>query len=179
MINAENSDVIALPSLAITKNGATTLIVGNVSDNLVAKAVSSGTLYGPYSNAVSSTGTSAMFNGAIIPAALSTPAAPFDGFTARESFPAVVSSDATVRIVNPDNYTFKPSTVVFVGSEASITLEDAVTKYASPFLPLFTTVCRFVQAAGDESKADVARSILSSARIVAVTSENDAYPYVV
>lgn len=137
MINLENPEVIALPSLAITKNGATTLIVGNVSDNLIAKAVSSGTLYGPYSNVVSSNGTSAMFNGAIIPASLQIPSAPFAGFSARESFPAVVSNDATVRIVNPDNYTFKPTTIVFVGSEASITLEDAVTKYDSCFSPLF------------------------------------------
>jgi hypothetical protein len=34
---------------------------------------SSGTLYGPYSNIVSSSGISAMFNGAIIPASLQIP----------------------------------------------------------------------------------------------------------
>jgi hypothetical protein len=136
LINSHNPNAVAIPSLAITKNGATTLILGELSDDIVASASASGTLYGAYSNAVSASGVSAIFNGVIIPASLLTPNAPFSGFSSNEPPPSVVSNDGTVRIVNPDNFTFKPTTVVFVGSATALSLDEAVTKYSSPMSTL-------------------------------------------
>lgn len=47
------------------------------------------------------------------------------------------------------------------------------------FLLYPLTFNRLVQLSGDESKVDIARSILGSAKIVTVNSESDAHPYVV
>lgn len=128
MINSDCSHVLAVPSLVVTKNGVTTLLLGNISDDLIAKACSSGTLYGAYANAISLNGVSALFNGAIVPTSVLPPDPVFSGFYAREPYPAVVSNGSVVRLVNPDNFTFSPSTVVFIGTESSMTLDNAITK---------------------------------------------------
>lgn len=128
LINSDCSHALAVPSLTVTKDNVTTLIVGNISDDLVAKSCSSGTLYGAYANAITSSGISALFNGVVVPTSVLPPETAFSGFTARESYPVVVSNEQAVRSVNPDNFTFKPSTVVFIGPETTLSLEDAITR---------------------------------------------------
>lgn len=146
MINSESSSSLALPSLAVTKNGKTTLVVGDIDDELVRTAYSSGTLYGAYCNVLTETGVSAVFNGCIMPA--DKVSAPQTSAAIRWSpaLPSVVSEGYTTATLNPDNFVPSPSTVVFVGQEKSLTKDQAAAK--------------LVELCADETKARDRKSVV-------------------
>ena len=159
MINHESADSIAIPSLVLSKNGKTTVIVGELSDGTIANASASGSLYGAYSNVISEVGVSAIFNGVIVPSSQLPLQQPFHGFHAREVYPSVVSNNTSVKVINPDNFVTPATSFVFIGPESTLSVDDATT--------------RIVQLIGDESKNNLAKSLLSSAKITVVNSEND------
>ncbi len=164
IINAEKAHSLALPSLVVNKGSETIAVVGNISNALVGKALSSGTLYGAYCNVLCANGVSAVFNGAIVSSTDISPTT-FSGFTPREPHPAVVSNESSVKILNPDNLTFPVSTFIFIGSEPNLTVDEAAAK--------------LIQLSGDETKLETARSLLTTAKIVVVRSEEDVVPFVV
>lgn len=127
MINAESRHSLAVPSMTVVKDGKTTVVIGDVPDSVVAGALSSGILYGAYWNVLTEFGVSAMFNGAIgSPDAAS--AAVVEGFAGTVPIPTVVSNKNAAVAIRPDNFAPAIDTIVFVGSEAKLSAEEAKNK---------------------------------------------------
>jgi hypothetical protein len=128
MINAESKHSLTIPCLVLSKDGKTTVIVGDNSDASAAKAHASGSLYGAYWNVLTEFGVSAVFNGFVGPADKAAGASVTEGiFSGCAPIPVVVSGGYTAVAVRPDNFCAAVNTIVFVG-EKKLTADEAKAK---------------------------------------------------
>lgn len=128
MINAESRSSLAVPCLTLTKDGKTTVVVGDVSDDVVNKAAASGTLYGAYWNVLTEFGVSAMFNGVIRTAEGAVGGSVVHGFAGTPPVPIVVANAKAAVPLQPNNFSHVVDTIVFVGNDEKLTLEEAKNK---------------------------------------------------
>lgn len=128
LVNEEHDHALALPSLALSKEGVTTLVV-NAPDSLLALASADanlGNLYGAYHNILTAEGVSAVWNGFIGKAASK----------ARElneirGLPTVVVNGNAALSVEPNNLAHFPAHIVFYEKGATkgpISEADAIKK---------------------------------------------------
>ena len=116
--NEKFSDAVALSSLSLVKNGETALVVG-APDEFTQSTIAKKTIYGAYHNVISTAGTSAVWNGAIVPST--------DG--SGSNSPAVVVKGSSVRVLNPNNLAFAPSSLFFYeagAKKSKLSTADAV-----------------------------------------------------
>jgi hypothetical protein len=120
MINEEQSEGVALPSVCVSKEGKTLLVIG-ADDSFVSSAVSSGILYGAYHNYLCEEGVSALWNGVIGPKAV---------LSENSMCPAVTVGKHAVYATVPDNMASPPTEICFVDKkDGPISVEDAVARY--------------------------------------------------
>lgn len=128
VVNEELPHALALPSLALSKEGVTTLVV-NAPDSLLHLASADANLphlYGAYHNILTAEGVSAVWNGFIGKAASK----------ARElndarGLPTVVVNGSAALSVEPNNMASSPAHIVFYEKGATkgpISEQDAIKK---------------------------------------------------
>lgn len=147
--NEQVATAAALPSLSLLKSSETALVIG-ADDEFVGKALEKDAIYGAYHNVVSTTGTSAVWNGVIGPLGKTDP-----------KVPSVVVNGKTARALNPNNLAHAPSHFFFVekgASKAKLTPEEAVK--------------RLVAASGEEGKAAVFEQVLKGAKTISVVGSH-------
>jgi hypothetical protein len=144
VLNEQNSNMLALPSVCLAKGKNTILVVG-APDELAVAADKKNVLYGAYSNLISNLGVTALFNGLITDDANSS--------GSDRDIPNVVSEGKTIRSIIPNNMAFPPSHIIFFekgAKMANISEGDANAK---------------IVALTDEKKKDIAASIISGVKL--------------
>lgn len=128
--NTPESNGVVLPSTVVTKAGQSVVVLGLGKEDNVLQGK---TVYGAYYNHLSTTGISAVFNGAIV-------AAPADAKVAHAgTTPLVVVKDKATATIAPDNKTFPASTFVIVDTanalagKKTLTSEEAVAYVAKTY----------------------------------------------
>jgi hypothetical protein len=159
LANQRLPNIVAIPSLSITKAKDTTIIIGlNGSDdstsNVIEKLQSTGNLYGAYHNILGADiGVSAGWNGLITSAT-----AP-----STSSTPLVVVGGETALPLVPNNLAFPANHFIFVEQgvkkSTKLTTEEATQR---------------IVALADETKAGVIAKLLENAKISIVGSASDA-----
>jgi len=148
LINAQSATSIAVPSIALTK-GNDTIVVINGDDSLATSAAQKKTLYGAYHNVLSTNGVSALWNGYI-------------GATSTNgSLPTVVVGGQAAVALEPNNLAFPSKEIYFFeegATKGKLTEEEAIKKLVD---------------ITDESKKEVAGSILKGANIYVTGSTSD------
>jgi len=147
VLNEQNSNKLALPSVCLAKGKDTILVVG-APDELATAADKKNVLYGAYSNLVSNQGVSALFNGVIADSSGSGTA------VSDRDIPSIVSSEGkTIRPIIPNNMAYPPSHIIFFEKGAklsSLSEENASAK---------------IVALTDEKKKDIAASLISGVKL--------------
>lgn len=151
-LNEKVPSAAALASLTMVKGKDTGIVIG-APDEFIQFALSKNILYGAYHNVLSATGTSAVWNGAVAPA----------GGTSGSDIPSVVVKGSAIRVVNPNNLAFSPSSLFFYeagAKKSTISPADAVK--------------RLIATSGEDSKVDVFTEIAKNAKNIAIVgSTND------
>lgn len=143
VLNEQNSNKLALPSVCLAKDKNTILVVG-APDELAVAAYKKNVLYGAYSNLLSNLGVSALFNGVIADSA---------GAESSDRVTYIASEGKTIRLVLPNNMAYPPSHIIFFEKGAkmgSISEENATAK---------------VVALTDDKKKDIATSLISGVKL--------------
>lgn len=143
-MNANQKTGIALPSITLTKDKKTVVVIG-ADESFIADALASKTLFGAYYNFISTDGVSSFFNGCIAAAAA--------GTKPQLGVPVVVSQGKTVVAIAPDNMTHPATHLVFFEKGAvhsKLSEETAVEKIVS---------------LSDESKAEIAKTLVKGVSI--------------
>lgn len=160
LTNQRLPNVVAIPSLSITKAKDTTLIIGlngseESTSNVVEKLHNTGNLYGAYHNILGlDVGVSAGWNGIITSAASPPPSS---------STPLVVVGGKTALALVPNNLAFPATHFIFV--------ENGVKK--STKLTTEEATQRIVSLA-DDSKTEIITKLLENAKISIVGKASDA-----
>jgi hypothetical protein len=185
MINEEQSEGIALPSICVSKGDKTLLVIG-ADDSFVSSAVSSGILYGAYHNYLCPEGVSALWNGVIGPKAVP---------SENSMCPAVTVGKHAVYATVPDNMATAPTEICFFDQkDGSLSLEDAVARYvkeeiynndsyhSSPQDILnLTCTCSFayfhrsIVDLTEDTKEGAAKALLGSCKLSTVSSAASAF----
>lgn len=120
-LNEQVPEAAVLSSLSLVKGNETSLVVG-APEEFNQFALSQNILYGAYHNVISTTGTSAVWNGVI---------APVSGESSSDT-PSIVVKGSAARAVNPNNLAFAPSSLFFYEAGAKKTKlseADAVKRF--------------------------------------------------
>lgn len=147
-LNEQVTDAVAIASLSMV-NGKDTAIVIGAPDEFVQFAMSKNLLYGAYHNVLSTTGTSAVWNGAVAPVA---------GGESGSDTPSIVVNGSAARALNPNNLAFAPSSLFFyeAGSNKKSKLSPA------------EAVQRLIAATGEEGKEALFAELVKNAKNIAV-----------
>jgi hypothetical protein len=154
VINAEFKNVVALPSLCLTRSGGSksTLVIG--ADDDVADALrAAGNLHGAYHNVISPLGVSAMWNGVIGSTQSSN--------AGSDVLPAIEVAGKCASVVNPDNMAHPVDHVVFFqkgSAKSTIASEEAVKRILD--------IC-------DASKEEAVKAFLSGVKVEVVGSADE------
>eukprot|EP00607_Mallomonas_marina_P003299 CAMPEP_0182428482 /NCGR_PEP_ID=MMETSP1167-20130531/23056_1 /TAXON_ID=2988 /ORGANISM="Mallomonas Sp, Strain CCMP3275" /LENGTH=396 /DNA_ID=CAMNT_0024611417 /DNA_START=101 /DNA_END=1291 /DNA_ORIENTATION=+ len=147
LMNERAPEVLALPSLCVSKGKETILIIG--ADDAITEAVlAKGNLYGAYHNVIiPGVGVSALWGGVIAPSA---------SLTSTSVVPSVIVGNKTAVKSDPNNLVFPVTEFIFVEKGSTkITKEEAIKKLVD---------------LTDETKARVAEAVLKGAKVSAVST---------
>ena len=152
VMNALSKDMLAVPSVAISK-GSNTAVIINGDDSVLDMAVSKNVLYGPYHNALSALGVSALWGGYIGNA----------NAAANSDVPVVVSGGKGVVSSDPNNMAMPAKEIYFYekGASKKVLTEEEATK-------------KLVELT-DESKKELIATLLKGVTVTAIGSPSDAF----
>lgn len=152
LINVQNANALALPSVALVKGDKTVLVIG-ADDSVVDTAIASSLVYGAYHNVLSASGVSAMWNGVI--------SAPAAKNASRLVPPMVVSGGKAAVSVSPNNLAGPVQTMVFYEKgkgKTALSEEEAVKRLV---------------AVTDDSKAELAKNLVKGVKCFVASSMVD------
>ncbi len=152
VMNTLSKDMLAVPSVAINKGNNTAVII-NGDDSVLDMAVSKNVLYGPYHNALSTYGVSALWGGYIGNA----------NATTSSTVPVVVNGGKGIVSSDPNNMAMPAKEIYFYekGASKKVLTEEKATK-------------KLVELT-DESKKELIATLLKGVTVTAIGSPSDAF----